>query len=214
MSYATIGIIAGCLAISGYIPYIYSILIGKTRPNRATWFIWTIVGGLLAFSYIADGDQNSIWLPLGYFLGPLVTAFLSLRYGYAEWTRLDTFCIVAAICSIIPWVFADSATMTLLINLAIDSIGAIPTLVKTFREPETEDLPAWSVFLVANTLQLFAISMWNLTALYPAYLFLLAASMVTFTVRGKLLKRRAVSAQGTGTAATNQKKAEKETEEA
>ncbi len=79
MSYEMLGMIAGIIAISGYIPYIYSILKGQTRPNRATWFIWTIVGGLLAFSYMAEGDQHSIWLPLGYFFGPLITAILSLR---------------------------------------------------------------------------------------------------------------------------------------
>lgn len=195
MSYEMIGIIAGVLAIGGYIPYIYSILAGKTQPNRATWFIWTIVGGLLAFSYIAEGDQHSIWLPLGYFVGPLMVALLSLRYGYAEWTKLDTICIVAAIISVIPWILSDNATLTLLINVIIDSTGAIPTLVKTFREPETEDLTAWLIFFIANTLQLFAISMWNLAALYPIYLFFLAGAMVAFIVKGKLSSRKPAQRQ-------------------
>lgn len=189
MSYETIGIIAGILALAGYVPYIYTILTGNTRPNRATWFIWTIVGGLLAFSYIAEGDQHSIWLPLGYFFGPLIVAILSLRFGYAEWTRLDTFCIVAAIISVIPWILSDNATITLIINLLIDMTGAIPTLVKTYREPETEDLTAWLIFFAANTLQLFAISMWNLAALYPIYLFFLAGAMVLFIFKGKLIKK-------------------------
>lgn len=185
--YEIIGIIAGVLAIGGYIPYIISILRGKTQPNRATWFIWTIIGGLLAFSYIAEGDQNSIWLPLGYFLGPFITAILSLKYGYATWTRLDTYCIVAAVISIIPWALSDNAIATLIINVIIDITGAIPTVVKTYREPHTEDLTAWMFFFVANTLQLFAISMWNLAALYPIYLFVLALTMVTFIIRGKIL---------------------------
>lgn len=191
MSYETIGIIAGILALSGYIPYIYSIIAGKTRPNRATWFIWTIIGGLLAFSYLAEGDQNSIWLPIGYFLGPLIVAILSLRYGYAEWTRLDTICIVAAAISIVPWVLSDNAIMTLVINVLIDTTGAIPTLVKTYREPETEDLTAWAIFFAANTIQLFAISMWNLAALYPIYLFFLAGTMVLFIIKGKFSKKPA-----------------------
>ncbi len=193
MSYATLGIIAGIIAVIGYIPYIYSILAGKTKPNRATWFIWTLVGGLLAFSYHAEGDIGSIWLPYAYFICPLITALLSLRYGYAEWTRLDTFCIVVAILSIIPWVFADSPGTTLIINLLIDSTGALPTLVKTFREPETEDLTAWLIFFVANTLQLFAIEMWNIAGLYPIYLFLLAGSMVLFILKGKFTKKLNVS---------------------
>lgn len=189
MSYEMLGIIAGVIAIGGYIPYIYSILKGQTRPNRATWFIWTIVGGLLAFSYIAEGDQHSIWLPLGYFFGPFITAILSLRYGYAEWTKLDTICLVAAGISIIPWVLSDNATATLLINLLIDSIGSIPTLVKTYKEPETEDFIAWVIFFAANTLQLFAIEMWNLASLYPVYLFFLAGAMVAFILRGKLVMK-------------------------
>lgn len=184
--YEIIGIIAGILAITGYIPYIISILRGTTKPNRATWFIWTIVGGLLAFSYIAEGDQNSIWLPLGYFFGPLIAALLSLKYGYAQWTRLDTYCIAAAILSIIPWVLSDNATATLIINVAIDIFGALPTVVKAYHEPETEDFTAWVIFFVANTLQLFAISMWNIAAIYPIYLFILAGTLVLFIVKGKL----------------------------
>ena len=187
--YEIIGIIAGVLSLVGYIPYIKSILSGKTRPNKATWFIWTIVGGLLAFSYLSEGDQNSIWLPLGYFFGPLVTAILSIRYGYTTWTKLDTICITMAIISVIPWLLSKNAMFTLLINVAIDSTGALPTLVKTYREPETEDLTAWFIFFIANTLQLFAIQDWNAAASYPIYLFLLAAMMVTFIIKGKLIKK-------------------------
>lgn len=189
MSYETIGIIAGIIAISGYVPYIISILMGKTKPNRATWFIWTIVGGLLAFSYIAEGDGHSIWLPLGYFFGPLLTAILSLKYGYSQWTRLDTICLTAAVISIVPWVLSDSAALTLIINVAIDSAGAIPTLVKTYKEPETEDLTAWGFFFVANTTQLFAISVVTVAILYPIYLFLLATFMVLFILKGKFTGR-------------------------
>lgn len=188
MSYELIGIIAGCLGIIGYIPYIYSILRGYTKPNRATWLIWTIVGGLLAFSYMAEGDQHSIWLPLSYFIGPLFVALLSIRFGYAQWTRLDTICIVAAVVSIVPWILSDTATLTLVINVIIDSTGAIPTLVKTYKEPETEDLSGWLIFFIANTLQLFAIETWNIAASYPIYLFLLAGAMTVFIVKGKMTK--------------------------
>jgi len=189
----TIGIIAGVLAIGGYVPYIISIIRGKTLPNKATWFIWTVIGGLLAFSYLAEGDPQAIWLPLGYFLGPLIVAGLSLRYGYSTWTRLDKVCIIAAVISIIPWVLSKNATLTLLINVIIDSTGAIPTLVKTHREPETEDLVAWVVFLVANTLQLFAISELNLSVTYPIYLFFLAGSMVILILKGKIRKKMSVN---------------------
>ncbi len=190
MSYETIGIIAGVLALGGYIPYIYSIFKGITKPNRATWIIWSIVGGLLGFSYLAEGDSNAIWLPLGYFIGPLFVAILSIWYGYTEWTRLDKICLLIAVISIVPWILSKDATITLIINVLIDASGAIPTLVKTFKEPETEDLPAWVIFAIANTLQLFAISYLDITIMYPVYLFLLATSMVILILRGRIMMKK------------------------
>lgn len=188
MTHETIGIVAGVLALAGYIPYIYTIFTGATKPNKATWIIWTIVGGLLAFSYLAEGDQNAIWLPLGYFIGPLLVAILSFKYGYSEWSRLDIICLVMALISIVPWLLSKDATITLLINVLIDSTGAIPTIVKTYREPDTEDFTAWTIFFIANTLQLFAISAWHLSVLYPIYLFFLAATMVLLIVKDKIRK--------------------------
>lgn len=185
-----IGIIAGILALSGYIPYIISILRGKTKPDRATWFIWAVIGGLLALSYTAEGDPKAIWLPIGYFLGPFITAILSIRYGYAVWSKLDTICMIAAGVSLIPWFLFKHAIATLIINVIIDASGAIPTLVKTYREPETEDFTAWFIFFIANTLQLFAITVWDLSEIYPIYLFFLALAMVLFILKGKLFKRQ------------------------
>ena len=181
-----IGIIAGILALLGYIPYIISIISGKTRPNKATWVIWSMVGALLAFSFLAEGDKNAIWLPLGYFLGPLITAVLSLRYGYSAWSKLDKICIIAAMISILPWLVSKDATLTLLINILIDSTGALPTIVKSYREPKTEDFSAWLIFFIANTTQLFAISDWNTAAIYPIYLFLLAGTIVVLLLKDKM----------------------------
>lgn len=183
-----IGIVAGILGLIGYIPYIMSILKNKTRPNKASWFIWTVVGGLLAFSYMAEGDPNAIWLPLGYFFGPLIVAILSLRYGYAVWSKLDKICIIVAIISIIPWLLSKSAIITLLINVVIDAAGGIPTIVKSYREPETEDFTAWLIFFIANTMQLFAVSVWNLSAIYPIYLFFLAGIIVALIIKDKIKK--------------------------
>lgn len=189
----TIGIVAGILAIGGYIPYIISILRNKTQPNKATWFIWTIVGGLLAVSYFAEGDRSSIWLPFGYFIGPLLVAILSFRYGYSAWSTFDKVCIVIAILSLIPWYFSKNATFTLLINVMIDLAGALPTVIKSYHEPETEDLTAWIIFFIANTLQLFAISEWNIAATYPIYLFFLAGSIVFFILLDKVKKKKSAS---------------------
>jgi hypothetical protein len=184
------GVVAGVLSLVGYIPYIYETIKGRTRPNQATWIIWTVVGGLLAFSYLANQGLSSSWLPLGYFVGPLLVAILTFRYGYSSWSKLDIACVIAAGISIIPWLFLSNPDITLLINIFIDSTGAIPTIIKTYHEPESEDFTAWLIFFIANTLQLFAVTTWNIAGLYPIYLFILAGLLVAFIVKGKIQKRK------------------------
>jgi hypothetical protein len=189
MSMEMLGIIAGIIGLAGYIPYIISIIKGETKPNKASWFIWTVVGGLLAFSYAAEGDINAIWVPIGYFVGPLIVAILSLKYGYSTWSMVDKICIVIAVISIIPWWLSHDATITLLINLIIDFMGAIPTVIKTYREPETEDFLAWTMFFIANTLLIIVVDVWNVSALYPVYLFFLAGTIFVLTLMDKLKKK-------------------------
>ena len=77
------GWVAGVLSLVAFVPYIVAILRGETRPNRATWWIWTTTGGVLLASYYFSGADTTIWVAVSYFVASLVTAVLSIRYGRA-----------------------------------------------------------------------------------------------------------------------------------
>ena len=76
-----LGIIAGIIAFLAYIVYLISILRGKTKPNRATWWIWAFMGLVVGLSYHSSGAVNTIWVPYVEFLGPFSIAILSIKYG-------------------------------------------------------------------------------------------------------------------------------------
>ena len=186
---ALLGALAGALSFLGFMPYIVEIVQGKTRPNRATWWIWTVVGAMLCASYYASGSPQAIWVPLSYVAGPLVTALLALKYGEGGWDRFDRTCLVASVLSLTLWWIAGSPWLALLANVGIDFLGALPTMRKTYREPAAESLPSWTIFLVADALNLGAIGTWSpATALYPVYLFTLAAVLVALMVRPHLAR--------------------------
>src|SRR5258707_594803 len=98
-----IGQVAGALALAGFVPYVVSILRRQTVPSRTTWWIWTVVGAMLCASYYAAGARESIWVPVGYALGPLVTALLALRYGEGGWSRFDRACLAGSALSLVLW---------------------------------------------------------------------------------------------------------------
>ena len=88
-----LGQLAGIVSLLGFFPYILATVQGKTRPNRATWWIWTLVGGMLCASYAASGAQHSIWVPVSYVVGPFITAILSIKYGEGGASRFDRTCL-------------------------------------------------------------------------------------------------------------------------
>lgn len=179
-----IGKLAGLLSFAAFILYYISIVQGRSRPNRVTWIILTVVGILILASYYASGARNTLWIPVAYTIGPLIVALLALKYGEGGASRLDSFCLIGCVVSIILWIVTDSPLVTLLINIGIDFLGMVPTLVKSFVDPWSEDLLAWSVTVFSNFLNIVAIERWEFSiVVYPIYMVLVNGFVVLFLLK-------------------------------
>lgn len=166
-----IGKLAGILSFVAFILYYISIYRGRTRPNRATWFVLTVVGVLIAISYYATGARNTLWIPIAYTIGPLIVFLLSLKYGEGGWTPFDRFCLFGCLISIILWKIAHSPEITLFLNILIDFFGILPTIKKSYFDPLSEDTLAWSVTVLASVLNIFAVETWTFSiGVYPVYM--------------------------------------------
>ena len=183
-----LGIVAGVIAFIAYIVYIKAILRGETKPNRATWFIWTFVGLVLATSYYFSGAENTIWVPFVEFIGPLAIAILSIKYGEGGIkSKLDIVCFVGAVISLILWFVFDSPVVALVTNLVIDVFALIPTIKKSYLRPEGEDFWAWFGTGTADTINLFAIEKFTFGVMvYPVYMLVLDIIIVVLLARGRI----------------------------
>jgi hypothetical protein len=184
------GILAGVTALIDFIAYDVSILRGKTRPNRATWFILTVVGILITASYYSVGARDTLWMPIGYTVGPFIAFLLSIKYGEGGWTTFDKVCLFTAMISVIFWYLSGSALIALLINIFIDFLGMLPTIKKSYLDPNSEELHPWVITFIAGILNLLAISTFNFDIIiYPIYMFLVNGVVVFFLFRYYLKKR-------------------------
>lgn len=200
---AVIGIVAGFLSLLGFVPYLFTICQGKTRPNRATWWIWAIVGIILSASYYSSGAVHSLWVPVCSAIGHFLIAIFAIKYGEGGWNRFDRACFLGAGISLFLWWQFSSPLIALSINIVIDFLGALPTIRKSYYEPKTEDPLTWRIFLAAHTLNLFAINNWSFAlSAYPLYLFSVTSIIVVLLLRSKtrvqlnsckLRKRRRIS---------------------
>jgi len=187
---AAVGLTAGVLSIIAFIPYIYSILKGKTKPARSTWFIWSIVTIMLFISYRAIGGGDAVWLSLGYVIGVGATALLSIKYGTGGWTTLDKTVIGGCALTVITWFLTGLPFVGLLMTMFTDILGGVPTIEHSYHHPEQENRLSWIIGFAANGLNLLAIEKWDfIHAAYPIYLFLMVG-IITELVLNPLRKKR------------------------
>ena len=179
----SLGLIAGIIGLAGFVPYLVSAWRGATRPDRGTWVVWSVVSSVLAASYVSTGARQTMWVPLGYALGATAIAVLALTKGEGSWTRVDLACLAAAGVSLMLWGLSGNPMTALVMSIVVDLFGAIPTLRAVRHDPSSESGVAWAIFLLANALNLLALSTLSVEhVLYPAYLFALSAAVMAFIV--------------------------------
>lgn len=172
---------AGALLLNliGYIPYIRDILRGMVKPHRVTWAVWTILTTIAAFNQVANGGgYSSLFFVSTAFLVTLVL-ILSFRYGMGGASVLDRFCLIAAIFLLIYWITVRDTYVSTILAVVIDTIGAIPTIVKVYHNPKTETYTQWCFAAIGGLLTMLAVPQFTMIlVLYPFYIAIMNSLIV------------------------------------
>ncbi len=131
-------VIAALLAIAGNIPYVIDVLRGRVKPHAYTWFVWSIVSAIVLFGQVVKGAGIGALPTLISEIFTLIIFILSLKFGFKGVTKSDIFFLALALLGLIPWLLTKDPTLSVVIAVCIDLIAFIPTLRKTWSEPQTE----------------------------------------------------------------------------
>ena len=180
----TIAIIAALLAIVGNVPYLIDVLKRKIEPHAYTWFIWTIVSCVIFFGQLAKGAGIGA-LPTGASeIFTVIIFFASLRNGFKHITRTDNIFLAAALLGLIPWALTNDPTISVIIVVSIDLIAFMPTLRKTWKNPETETPILYSMNALRHFLALFSLQAYNVATMLHSIVMIFTNSLMTiFIVR-------------------------------
>ncbi len=186
-------VIATLISIAGYLPYITDIIKGKSKPNRVTWLIWSILGTVLCFTSfeLSDYDWMTICVPIVYMIGPSTVAILSYWYGEGGTSKFDIFCFISAFIGLGLWLFLDMIILALWLSILIDGVGALPTIRKSYLNPQSESLMGWAAFALASALN-FGVMFHRFdgtesihSLVYPLYLFLISIIILGVMLNSK-----------------------------
>lgn len=169
--------------------YIRDVVKGKTKPNLVTWFFWALAPLIGTFLQLKAGAGLSV-LPV--FLAgfiPLVIFTVALLTRNSHWkiTKFDIFCGVFSFIALVLWLLTKRADISILFAILSDLLAAVPTLIKSWKFPETETAVGYVPGILNNTLGLLIIKNWNFSIYsFGIYFIILNTTLILFIERKKI----------------------------
>lgn len=200
-SQAFFGLTSGLISVVALAPYIKGIVRGKTRPQRASWLIWSVLSIIAFFSQVYEGAGHSLWFAGVQSAGCLIVLALAVALGANDaLKRTDYLILFAAGVGIALWSFTENAAWALAITISISLLGGVATARSAYSDPAREPMSTWAMFFVASICAILAINPvdWVLLA-YPIYLFVLNGVIVIAIVMGASRSRQTGRGVAAGT---------------
>lgn len=163
-----ISVIAVILSFIGYGIYTRDILKGKIKPHTFTFLIWGVASSITWGIQVYGGAGAGSWITFSVSAICILIFFLCLKYGEKQITKSDVFFLVLALFALFLWLVVKQPVWSIILLVATDVLGFIPTVRKSWNKPYEEGLFTWELTAFRHGLSIIALEKFNiLTLLYP-----------------------------------------------
>lgn len=182
--------------IVGSFFYLKSIIYGSTKPNLVSWVIWMLAPFVGTFFQIKAGAGLSALPVFMAGLGPFFVILLSLvkKNGYWKVATFDIVCGLISLVALLLFVFTHNLGISILFAIISDCLAAIPTVVKSWKFPDTETGSIYAVGIILNILGLLTIKSWIFSIYsFSIYIVLINLIILFCIYRRKIFKTKIIS---------------------
>jgi hypothetical protein len=187
-------VLGSILNLIGTAGYVIDTLKGKVKPNRVSFLLWALAP-LIAFSAQINqgvGLQSLMTFMVGF--GPLLVLLASFVNKKSVWqlTRFDFFCGGLSLLGLALWMITREGNLAIAFGISADALAAVPTVVKSYKEPESENGRMFLYSAISALITLLTVDVWNFANYaFPLYILticLLIFSLVEFKLGKKISK--------------------------
>ncbi|WP_369266636.1 hypothetical protein [Streptomyces harbinensis] len=193
--------LSAVLGLAGSVRYAFATVRGTARPNVVTWALWAAVP-LIGFSAQLDAG---VGLPavqtLAAGAGPVavVACGLLTRHLLVRISTFDKVCAVVAAVALVVWLVLDQAPLAVMCVVVADATAALPTLVKAWRDPCSENLLFYVLVGIGAAVTLMTITSWEPESwVFAAYVCALCAVLGGTVFTRRRVLRRVLQRPGPG----------------
>jgi hypothetical protein len=186
--------LALAITVIGNLFYVIDTLKGETQPNRISFFLW---GATPLIAYFAQktgggGAQSAFTLVIGAMALLIFIASFIDKKAYWAITKFDIGCGILALIALVLLIATGNALLALWLSILGDFFASLPTVIKSFKFPESETVLAYATEIVSSLIILLTIQEWTFINYCFAIYVLLMNVMFTIlliTPRKKLITK-------------------------
>ena len=164
----------------GSVGYLIETLKGKVKPNKVTWFLWALAPLIAFLAQIKQGVGLQSLLTFLFGFVPFLILFASFinKKSYWKIEKSDLICAGLSIIGLILWQITKVGNIAISFSIISDFLAGWPTIIKSYRHPETENYLIYFGNAIFALITLLTIKVWN----FETYSFSLYLFIVTFII--------------------------------
>ena len=182
-------IIGAVIASLGGLYYLYETIVGKAKPNRVTWLLWGLFPMITFVAQRSQGVEGLSWATFAAGFTPLLVVIASFFNKKAYWKTKasDYYLMAAAVLGIVLWAVTDNPNLAILFSLVADFLAGLPTLIKSYKHPETESWIAYATSTLGFGIGVMAIHVYTFeNYAFLIYLLIMNGLLAAFAARRPL----------------------------
>lgn len=173
-------ILGALLSFYGGLSYLIDTLKGKTKPNRVTWFLWALAPMIAFTAQLEKGVGLTALMTFmaGFNPAMIVLASFVNKKAYWKLNRMDYIYGAISIFAIIIWQITGEGNLAILFSIIADAFASLPTIIKSYKEPETENSTIFLFGMINSGLTLLTIKDWSFAQWgFPVYIFVICIAI-------------------------------------
>jgi hypothetical protein len=161
--------------------YIRSMFKGQTKPNRVTWFMWSVAPFIATAATVSSGVGLAV-IPVfmsGFSPFLVLTASFFNKKAYWKLSSFDYLCGLLSGLALVIWFVTKDPNLAIIFAIVSDALAAVPTLIKAWNNPETESAWPFIIGVFSPMTSFLAATVWGFSELaFPTYLIVINIILV------------------------------------
>lgn len=151
------------LSLIGIFRYSKSIIKGTTRPDLVSWVLWMLAPLTAAFFQWKGDAGFSIVPTIMAGFGPVIVLSVAAfkKNGFWKITMFDIVCGSLALLALVFYIQTHNLNISIIFAILGDALAFIPTLKKSWTNPESESVHGYIWCVFSNTIGILTIQNWS-----------------------------------------------------